>query len=149
MLVLKLILLSLGILLALAAGVCYFLGYLLEHPSAATGEVRAKLVERSHRKNVKMYDYDYGRKILHRVYFLKDLCKGVYEYTVDGKTYRIKQTHYGPPKDQPLTIKLTYLRRFPNIACEEFSMPKQTACAFVFTAWAIFAWLAVYYIGTK
>lgn len=149
MLVLKLILIVLGIVFALAAGVCYFLGYLLEHPSAATGEVRAKLVERKHRKNVKIYGYEYGRRFPHRVYFLKDLCKGVYEYTVDGKTYRIKETHYGPPKDQPLTIKITYLRRFPNIACEEFSMPKQTVCAFVFTAWAIIAVLAAFYIGTK
>lgn len=147
--ILKIILLCAGVLFALAAGVCFWLSYLLEHSSSATGKVRAKLVERSHRKNVKIYGKTYRGILPRQVYFLKDLCKGVYKYTVDGKTYRIKQTHYGPPREQPLMLTVIYLQRFPHIACEEFSMPKTTVCAFVFTAWAIFAWLAVYYIGTK
>ncbi len=145
--ILKIILLCAGVLLALAAGVCFWLSYLLEHSSSATGEVRARLVERSHRKNVKIYGKTYHGTLPRQVYFLKDLCKGVYEYTVDGKTYRIKENHYGPPREQPLMLTVIYLQRFPRISREEFSMPKTTVSAILLTVWAVLSILTVLTLG--
>lgn len=142
--ILKIILLCTGILLAPAAGVCFWLSYLLEHSSSATGEARARLVERSHRKNVKIYGKTYRGILPRQVYFLKDLCKGVYEYTVDGKTYRIKENHYGPPAEQPLMLTVIYLRRCPKIACSEFSMPKTMVGAILLTAWAVLSILTAF-----
>lgn len=141
---LKIILLCAGILLAPAAGVCFWLSYLLEHSSSATREVRARLVERSHRKNVKIYGKTYRGTLPRQVYFLKDLCKGVYEYTVDGKTYRIKENHYGPPAEQLLMLTVIYLRRCPKIACPESSMPKTMVFAILLTAWAVLSILTAF-----
>jgi len=103
------ILLLVGIALILLAAALFWLYGAFENGSGDIGRVTASLKQVKHKKNVRQYVR--GKTII-----IKDLSKGTYEYTVDGKTYKIKYKEFATARQMPYIVTVLYLKTMPKIA---------------------------------
>lgn len=106
----------LGILCLAAAVLLIFLGgrriwvyYIFEKRPKKTKKVGAILQDAEQKDNVRVG--------IRRPVFVKHMTKAVYAYTVDGKVYYIKTTHYLTTKRQtPKFVPVVYITTHPKYA---------------------------------
>ena len=58
----------------------------------------------------------------YRTYTVKDYRRGRYEYSVNGRSYRLRVEAYNNPEKLLPVVPVTYWKRFPKIACAETEM---------------------------
>jgi hypothetical protein len=86
--------------------------YIFEKHPKKTKKVGAILQDAVQKDNVRVGGYRGTRSL-----FVKHLTKAVYAYTVEGKTYYIKTTHYLTTKRQtPKFVPVVYLTTHPKYA---------------------------------
>ena len=97
-------------LLCIAASVVCLTSYLIfEKFPNLTGKIGATLKDTRHKKNV---TFRTGRE----KFFVKDVTKALYAYTVNGKVYPVKMTHlFCTKKQAPYMIPIVYIKKFPRI----------------------------------
>ena len=87
-----------------------------EKESKWVGRTPASLVATKHKKDVTIY----GRDRLHgpvKSYFIKNLTKGTYVYTVNGKQYKRRVIKYfTTPRQMPYLSTSFYIKLFPRSA---------------------------------
>ena len=108
------ILIGIAILFLLFACIFATAYYAMEHKQGKTGKVMGRLRDTKHKKDVTIYG-----KTLHGGWtqtFIRHLTKGVYLYTVHDKTYKIRDTHLGTPRQMPQIVSVVYLKAFPKFA---------------------------------
>ena len=107
----------LRILVPVAALVCLLLAglflcvqFTFSYRKKNTAKTAGILLEADHKKNVTIH----ARR---RKYFVKDLTKARYIYTVNGVKYTIRHTFYFTTKRQtPKFVPVVYNKRFPRFA---------------------------------
>ena len=67
----------------------------------------------------------------YRTYTVKDYRRGRYEYSVNGRSYRLRVEAYNNPEKLRPVLPVTYWKRFPRIACAETAL---SFCRFVIYA---------------
>ena len=87
-----------------------------EKETAWVGRAPAHLKSTKHKKNVTIYGKDHlGGRI--QSMFIKNLTHAVYRYTVNGRTYRRRITHYlTTPRQVPYLTSVFYLKKIPFIS---------------------------------
>ena len=74
-----------------------------------TGKIGATLKDTRYKKNVTYHAR--GKKL-----FVKDVTHALYAYSVNGKVYPVKMTHFFCTKNQaPYMIPIVYIKKFPRI----------------------------------
>lgn len=108
------IFIGIAILLLLFACIFATAYYAMERKQDKTGKAMGRLQDTKHKKDVTIYGKSLDRgwtKI-----FIRHLTKGVYLYTVHGKTYKIRDTHFGTPRQMPQIVSVVYPKAFPKLA---------------------------------
>ena len=107
---------SVGILLLLA-GVFFWLYRIFAHKPERLDTVPASLVSTKYKKNLPIYEKWklFGPRRVETV--IRHYCKGIYEYRVEDKKFRVRHVEFVPPDKMPETVKVTYLKSCPRIAC--------------------------------
>ena len=83
---------------------------------AWVGRAPASLKETKHKKNVTLYGRDHVHGTVKSM-FIKDMTKGTYVYTVNGKTYKRRVTKYlTTPHQMPYLTSAFYIKKFPRIS---------------------------------
>ena len=83
--------------------------------SVWVGRTPASLKATKHKKNVTIYGRvpGEGRKRM----FFKDMTRGTYAYTVNGKTYKRRVTNVlTTPRQMPYLTSAFYIKKFPRIS---------------------------------
>lgn len=94
-----------------------------EKETAWVGRAPASLKKTNHKKNVTLYGKDHiGGSI--KTMFVKDMTKGIYVYTVNGKQYNRRLTKFlTTAKQMPYLTSVFYIKCFPRIAYFKDDMP--------------------------
>jgi len=80
------------------------------------GRVPAQLKSTTHKKNVTLYGRDSATGPIKSM-FIKNLTHTVYVYTVNGRQYRRRRTHYlTTPRQVPYLTSVFYIKKFPFIS---------------------------------
>ncbi len=86
-----------------------------EKETAWVGRAPAHLKSTKHKKDVTLYGKDTFGPI--KSMFIKNLTHAVYRYTVNGRTYRRRITHYlTTPRQVPYLTSVFYLKKIPFIS---------------------------------
>ena len=94
----------------LLAGLFLYVQFTFSYRKKNTAKTAGILLEADHRKNVTI-------RTRRRKYFVKDLIKARYVYTVNGAEYTIRHTFYFTTKRQtPKFVPVTHHKRFPRFA---------------------------------
>ena len=94
----------------LLAGLFLYVQFTFSYRKKNTAKTAGILLEADHRKNVTI-------RTRRRKYFVKDLIKARYVYTVNGAEYTIRHTFYFTTKRQtPKFVPMTHHKRFPRFA---------------------------------
>ena len=72
----------------------------------------------------------------YRTYTVKDYRRGRYEYSVNGRSYRLRVEAYNNPEKLRPVVPVTYWKRFPKIACADTEL---SLCNFAIYAIVCFA----------
>ena len=128
-------LVAIGILCLLLSAVLLVIYILFEHCKDHTGSIAATLTDRTHKSNVNVYGRNTVHGPLHITRTIKHLSKGIYEYTVGPKTYRIR--HQSEANSLPHIISVVYLKRFPKIAYVKTAIDGSFFHIYAFTAAAL------------
>jgi hypothetical protein len=108
--------LELKILLTVISVICLFISIInlsaytiFERFPHLTAKIGATLQDTIHKKNVRL-------RTKNSSFFVKDLTKGLYVYYVNGKYYKVKETHlFCTEKQAPYMIPIVYIKRFPRL----------------------------------
>ncbi len=85
--------------------------------TAWVGRAPASLRKTNHKKNVTLYGKDHLGGGLIKTMFVKDMTKGTYVYTVEGKQYKRRLTKYlTTARQMPYLTSVFYIKLFPHIA---------------------------------
>lgn len=112
------VLLIVGAMLAVAAGLFFILYRRFEHPHN-TKKITAHLVNVKHKTNVPVYGKRTQGGPLRILTVLKHWSKGVYEYSVDGKRYTIRYVEHVTERQMPRIVSVRYLKKLPRVAYVE------------------------------
>ncbi len=110
-----LILLAVGVLLLLCAGVCFALYRVFAYSQRGVGRATASLVQAKHKKNVPIYGARHPGGPIGVVGMHKHLSRAVYTYTVEGKAYTLRCQKAVTAKQMPRMVLVLYLKWFPRI----------------------------------
>lgn len=112
MMIAGIIFIAIGAVCLIGGGICIAATILFAKFPGETGKVPGSLKRTEHRKNVTVY----GR-FPNKPMRVKDLTKATYSYTVNGKIYKLRDTHFFTrPKQVNYLVTVVYLKRFPRIA---------------------------------
>ena len=95
-------------------GVFYlYLDHLFKHQKEQLGKTLATRRAVTIKKNAQ-----FSRGVRsYRTYTVKDYRRGRYEYSVNGRSYRLRVEAYNNPEKLLPVVPVTYWKRFPRIAC--------------------------------
>lgn len=106
----------LTILIPIAALVCLALGGLFlwvqfsfSYRKQNTAKTAGSLRETDHRKNVTVH-------AKRRSYFIKNLTKALYIYSVNGVEYGIREEFFRTKRQTPRVVPVVYHKKFPRFA---------------------------------
>ena len=114
--IIGIVLLTVSLGLFLAAGTFCGLYRLFEKRKGLTVRATASLLAATHKKNVPVYGKRTPNGPIRVAMVLNDVSKGVYEYTVGGRNYRIRHTRYVTAKQMPRTVSVLCWKRWPRVA---------------------------------
>lgn len=103
-----------AILVSLGAFYLY-LDHLFKHQKEQLGKTLATRRAVTRKKNAQ---FSSGPRT-YRTYTVKDYRRGRYEYSVNGRSYRLRVEAYNNPEKLRPVLPVTYWKRFPKIACAE------------------------------
>lgn len=107
---------SLSIISLCVSIVLLVFNHIFEHRKDLLGRTGASLRKTDYKKNVPVYGKNHPRGPLRVVMIIKHVSKSVYEYTVNGKKYKIRYTEYVRGREMPYMVTVIYLKRLPKIA---------------------------------
>ncbi len=112
----SIVMLAVSGILLIAAALLFWVYRIFEYNPEKTAKVLGVLVEAKYKKDVPVYERNGFRAPGRRVMTVKNMTKGVYGYTVDGKRYRIRFTELVKRKNMPESVWVVYLKAMPRIA---------------------------------
>lgn len=89
---------------------------IFEYKPDKLGKVTAVLRKTKHKKGVPVYKRTYTQVPLRVIMIIKNWSKGLYEYTVNDKKYKIHYVDHVTPHQMPLAVQVTYFKKIPKIA---------------------------------
>ena len=75
-----------------------------------TGKTYAKLTKTKHMGNVRVTD-----RLSRRSWIEKHYTKSIHIYTVNNRSYKIRDSHFSTPKKVASSIKIIYIKMFPML----------------------------------
>lgn len=111
MIIFGICLISVGIVFLMLAGIFFLLYRTFEHQNNKTAKTGAFLKDVKHKKDVPLV----GRR-WRIVSVIKDQSKGIYKYTVNNKSYKIRYVEFVTLRQMPQIVQVIYLKKFPRIA---------------------------------
>ena len=103
--------------LAVLIGCFYlYLYYIFQHNKELLGKTLATRRVVTRKKNAQ---FSRGWYRNYGTYTVKDYRRGCYEYSVNGRSYRLRVEAYNNPEKLRSVVPVTYWKRFPKIACAE------------------------------
>ena len=115
-----------AILVSLGAFYLY-LDHMFKHQKEQVGKALAARRAVTRKKNAQ---FSSGPRT-YRTYTVKDYRRGRYEYSVNGRSYRVCVEAYNNPEKLRPVIPVIYWKRFPRIVCTETAL---SFCGFVIYA---------------
>ena len=92
---------------------------IFEHKPNLIASVSGTKTSTKHRKNVLVWGRSGSQGPMHVVAKIKDLSKSVYEYRVNGKTYKVSYVQFVPAGCMSLMERVVYIKACPRIAYVE------------------------------
>jgi hypothetical protein len=92
---------------------------IFEHKPNLIASASGTKTSTKHRKNVLVWGRSGSQGPMHVVAKIKDWSKSVYEYRVNGKTYKVSYVQFVPAGCMAFMEKIIYIKAFPCIAYVE------------------------------
>ena len=108
--------LSCSAVLLVVAAFLFLIYRIFEYSPEKTSRTLGVLVSAKHKKDVPVYERSGHRAPRRIVMIIKNMTKGRYEYTVDGKSYRVRYTEFVKPRRMPTNVWVVYIKSMPRIS---------------------------------
>lgn len=116
MTVLGICMLALGAILLVLAGGCFCLYITFERGGSSVACATGFLKDTKYKNNVHIIGANRVGGTPQVVKTVKDRCRGVYQYTVGVKTYKIRYVSFVTARQMPQTVSVEYLKKLPRLA---------------------------------
>lgn len=110
------VLIVIGILLLAIAAMFAAVYFTFEKAPDKTARVMGWLKDTTHKKDVTVYGKNAPYSPIITTSFVKNMTKGVYVYTVGDKSYKVRDTSFGTPRQMQKNVSVIYLKKFPRVA---------------------------------
>ncbi len=113
--IISIILIISSVLSFLIAASFFFIYTTFKYNKKMTDRVTASLIKVKHKRNVPEFCSNLPYGPIH-IKIIKNRSKGLYEYSVNQKRYKIRYIEYVTSRQMPRMLSVIYLRKFPKIA---------------------------------
>ena len=110
------VLISLGILSFLSAGILFFAYRIFAQSKNCVAKATASLMDVRHKKDVPVYGHRFFRGPIRVMMRIENYSRGKYQYEVNQKTYTISYSEHATARQMPKFVSVVYMKRFPKLA---------------------------------